>query len=116
MARETEITNARITGTMLGFEDHGVFTSVVRVEWYGHSCGFGGFSLGNPENPSASEKGFAVACIGRMLKTVGVNEWEQLRGQLIRIEHDGLSIIQIGHIIEDRWFNPRTLAEELGLR
>ena len=40
-----EIKNAKITGTMLGREDHGIFTFMIYVKFDGCSCGVGGYAL-----------------------------------------------------------------------
>ena len=115
MSRQTEIVNAKITGTMLGIEDHGIFTAYIFTEWAGSGCGFGGYSLGGDTPEKAS--GYASAYIQRVLKTVGVEKWEDLKGKFIRVESEGLGggIRRIGHIIEDKWFDPRELATEFGI-
>jgi len=103
----TEIVNAKIESTMLGVEDHGVTTFYLMLAWDGSSQGFGGLNLGAVGAPRAGF-GFAVR---RVLETVGVSAWEQLPGKLVRIEIDDApgcanKIFRIGHIIENRWFDP----------
>lgn len=112
MSRPTEIVNAQIKRTMLGFEDHGIFTAFLFVEWPGSGCGFGGYHLGK-DVPDES-KGYGAAFIQRILRTVGVEKWEELQGKYIRVESEGLGggIRRIGHIIEDKWFDPKALADE----
>lgn len=111
MSRTTEIVNAQIKRTMLGFEDHGIFTAFLFVEWPGSGCGFGGYHLG--KDVPDQQSGYGAAFIQRVLKTVGVEKWEDLQGKFIRIESEGLGggIRRIGHIIEDKWFDPKELAE-----
>ena len=112
MNRPTEVINAQIKSTMLGFEDHGIFTAYLSIEWPGAGCGFGGYSLGKDVPAGAS--GYGSAYIQRILKTVGVEKWEDLKGKYIRVESQGLGggIVRIGHIIEDKWFDPKELAAE----
>lgn len=45
MTMATEIKNARIESTMLGYEDHGILTAFVTVGGDGWGCGFGGYGL-----------------------------------------------------------------------
>ena len=50
-----EIRNAKITGTMLGREDHGIMTFMVYVDISDSgSCGIGGVSHTTPRNSPAS--------------------------------------------------------------
>jgi hypothetical protein len=91
-----EIVNAKITGTMLGFEDHGIFTCFVFLD-YGHtSQGFGGYYLS-----------YHTEMIEEILKTVGVSTWEELKGKFLRVERNRYTIVKIGHITEDKWYQPR---------
>ena len=48
---------------------------------------------------------------------MGVEKWEDLVGKYIRVESEGLGggIVKIGNIIENKWFDPKELAQELGL-
>lgn len=95
---ETE--NAKITGTLLGYEDHGIFTCMIFVEYGGNGGqGFGGYALGGD---------YTNKWIEGVLKTVGVEKWEDLKGKHIRIVRKDWSspIKKIGHIIEDVWFEP----------
>lgn len=95
-----EIQNAKITDTMLGYEDHGIFTCMLYLD-YGGSCqGFGGYQLG---------KEYTDKHIQGIMKAVGVDKWEKLKGQMVRVKRDpgyGGKILAVGHILEDKWFNP----------
>lgn len=107
----TEIINGRISHTMLGIEDHGIFSSMVTIEIPGGGCGFGGYSFGTKATKSAWTNAYILG----LLAAVGVDSWEKLRGQLVRIEIHGMRIKRIGHIMENRWFDPKALAAEMGL-
>jgi hypothetical protein len=91
------IHNARITSTMLGFEDHGIFTAFVFVSADGASQGFGGrFLTGD----------YTEKFITGVLRAVGVESWEELRGKYVRVDRQGGLLRRIGHILEDRWYDP----------
>jgi hypothetical protein len=93
-----EIRNAKIAGTTLGFEDHGIFTCFLHLEYGSGNIGqsFGGYFL--ESHPKM---------IQSILKTVGVNSWENLKGKYIRAEFDNIHVERIGHITEDKWYNPK---------
>lgn len=103
--------NALIRSTHLGFEDHGVFTFMLSLAWDGGVQGFGGWGMRGE---------FGPAVIMKILQAVGVERWEELKGKHCRFKRDGggwdAKITEIGHIVEDRWVNPETIAQELGLR
>lgn len=92
--------NAKILSTFLGFEDHGILTAFVMLDYGGTVQGFGGWGLGG--------KGCAHF-VKRVLGVVGVQKWEELPGKHLRAfaSHDKVS--KIGHILNDSWFDP---AEE----
>ena len=94
-----QIVNAKIVGTMLGLEDHGIFTYMIDLDYGGSSGqGFGGYSLGGE---------YTNKVILGIMKTVGVETWEKLRGNYVRVEiGDDGRIRRIGNLLEDIWFNP----------
>jgi hypothetical protein len=96
----SEVINAKITGTMLGVEDHGIFTSFLYLEWEGGGVGIGGYVLGG-------ESG--IKFIERTLEVVGVEKWEDLEGEYVRVETEGLGrpVRGIGNIIKDDWLYPK---------
>lgn len=101
---------------MLGFEGHGILTCYVYLESEKYSCGFGGYAL---DSYSASLKkrvgvGFGVDFIVALLETVGVEKWEDLPGKYVRINSEGWGgkILCIGHITENKWFDPKVLLQE----
>lgn len=67
--------NAKIESTMLGFEAHGIFTYYLNLD-YGDASGqaFGGFALGGD---------YGSETIKKILETVGIEKWEDLRGRHI---------------------------------
>lgn len=96
-----EIKNAVIEDTMLGFEGHGILTIMITLD-YGGSCqGFGGYRMDGGDD-------FMSNSINLILKTVGVNAWEQLKGKHVRVEkEEGYNgkIMRIGNFLQDEWFS-----------
>lgn len=87
-----EIKNATIVETMLGFEDHGIFTFMIRVKASGFGIGYGGWT------------GDAVTVrLPLILKALGVDRWEQLKGLYCRMKLDGNRCVDIGNILDERW-------------
>lgn len=96
--------NAKISSTMLGYEDHGLLSCWLYLEQPGCGQGFGGYRLDGPGKKDHAACGFWVR---RILETVGVEKWEELKGKYIRVEGHQGGIEAIGHLLEDKWFRPR---------
>jgi hypothetical protein len=109
--RETEIENGVIESTMLGIEDHGIASSYITVKGDGWGCGFGGYTLDGPYDHD-KKKRLPSALMGwwvaRVMETVGVEKWEDLKGKHVRVETEGLGghIIALGHFMKKQWFRP----------
>lgn len=105
------IENARIESTMLGIEDHGLMTCLLHLEFGGGAQSFGGYDL-------STDHWSGVEFVRRILEAVGVSKWEDLKGKLVRVKRpDGNGpILSIGHILENRWFEPDELFSELKKR
>ena len=88
-----EIRNAIIDSTMLGFEDHGIFTCFIHLDYGSVSQSFGGYSIQGD-------------FIEEVLKTLKLDKWESLRGEKIRVKTGHKKVHAIGHFLEDGWFNP----------
>lgn len=77
---------AKITSTSLGFEDHGIFTTWLHVD-YGGSCqGIGGRAFAVPGldgAPPVATGGAFGDYIIRVLRACGVREWDRLVGRTI---------------------------------
>lgn len=105
-----EIKNAKIKATKLGKEDHGILTFSITLEIAGGSgCCYGGFALDDYNSDLKeripTQRGFEA--VTEVLKTVGVENWEDLKGKYIRVEDPGLGRIldKIGNLMEDKWFS-----------
>ncbi len=105
------IQNAVIRSTMLGVEDHGIFTFNLDLD-YGGSCqGFGGWTLDAPKKVAGEFVGrFGTAegmqLIAAVLKAVGVESWEKLPGTHVRADASLDGVRGIGHILKDTWIYP----------
>ena len=106
-----ETTNATIGKTLLGYEDHGMLTAFLMLDYGGSHQGFGGYSLGG-------QKWDSVACgyqLRRILETVGVETWQELVGKHVRVRRSRSfngKTLEIGHLLEDKWYNPKLEFEK----
>ena len=114
MSDKIETVNARITRTMLGYEDHGILTCYLHLDYGGSGQGFGGYSLDSWDDDEKRRNcvAFGLEFIAQTIKTVGVDKWEDLPGKHIRVRREHNSIHAIGHIVEDKWFSPAKLVEQ----
>ena len=103
------IKNARIESTMLGREDHGIMTFMIRIHADNFSCGVGGYCLDQYDSETKTRifRAESMEAISKILDVVGVETWEDLPGKYIRFEDNGWGsiITKIGNIIEDKWFD-----------
>lgn len=110
--------NAKIAATQLGYDDHGIVTAFLQLQWPGMAGGFGGYAL-HSDHPHSGLTAFGMQYLRSVLDTVGVRTWEDLAGKHVRIAQEpgsGLSpIIGIGNIMEDRWFFPHELGNDCEL-
>lgn len=118
MSRDAEVKNAKIRGTMLGIEDHGIMTAFIELDYGGAGQGFGGYGFDNPHKTKEEpygRRGTAFGCefIRRVLDVVGVEKWEDLKGKHVRVVATWDKVKRIGHIIEEKWFDPEELAREM---
>lgn len=116
-----EVENCKITNVSLTMADYCSLTFWITVEGAGWGCNIGGYKIGSgmlgakPENFSA-ETGSGLVAIMRIMDTVGVEKWEDLKGKYCRVKVEGWggTIHCIGNIIKDKWFNIADFfAEEL---
>ncbi|WNT44965.1 hypothetical protein SEA_ABBYDAISY_72 [Arthrobacter phage AbbyDaisy] len=87
-----------IKRTSFGFEDHGIVTAYLHVEWPGGGIGAGGYTLDSPrKNEDGKHVGrfgsaYGMDHIMRILETVGVDTWEKLPGKQVIVLFEGPSI------------------------
>ena len=118
MERKTEVLNAIIRSTTLGYEDHNIFTFMLHLEGDGWGCGFGGYAMDtwSKEQDKRLPTAFGMACVCAVLQTLELDSWEKLPGTAVRAVTEGLGgrIVRLGHLIKDRWFNVEELAAAYG--
>ena len=110
-----ETCNGKIASTTLGIEDHSILTFFVHLEFDGCGQGLGGYALDHRDRETRKliGHGSGLVAIRRILEVVGVSNWEDLKGKLVRVRHDGIgSKPIIGHILEDRWFDLGKFMQE----
>lgn len=107
MTLSGEIKNARIERTMLGTEDHGIFTSMLYVDYGGSGQGIGGYCLDTyiGERGKGMRVGtrMGMAFIMRILEVVGVDSWERLIGAYIRVRSSHEKVYAIGNLLREDW-------------
>ena len=109
------ILNAKISGTTLGFEDHGIFTCTIRLDYDGSVQSFGGYFFDTYDEKLKRRVGhrFGVDFMMELLNTVGVSTWEQLEGRYVRVKQEINHVSAIGHITRDKWFDPEELLLQI---
>ncbi len=105
-----EILNAKIESTRLGREDHGIMTIWLQLD-FGDSShqGWGGYALDKHDGDARIPHVSLAKHITKILDTVGVDSWEDLNGEYIRIKRESGwngKILAIGNLLKDEWFNP----------
>jgi hypothetical protein len=116
-----EIKNAVITGTMLGYEDHGILSAMIYLDYGGSGQGFGGYVLDSASpmpHTASSRREDSLACgllIRRVLQVVGVSKWEDLKGKSVRVEASWSEIAKLGNYLKDEWFDIRAEMKALRL-
>jgi hypothetical protein len=80
---------ALIEGTHLGYEDHGIFTAWLTLDYGGGSQGAGMMCLDRPASREADGDrrregtAYGLDWLIRALETVGVSTWEEVRGKRV---------------------------------
>jgi hypothetical protein len=111
-----QIKNAKIVSTVLGYEDHGILTMYVTLD-YGHSGqSFGGYTF-DAYDPKLERRivagSYGMRFVTDLMRAVGVDRYEALPGTVVRVEASHDSVYRIGHFLRDTWFDPNALSKEL---
>lgn len=108
------ICNAKITDTKLGcLKDRGIFTFWIMLEYTNGGQGFGGYVLDvyNVLTKERDHSNVTGEVISGILKALDVDSWEDLKGKYVRVQRtdEGLggTVVGIGHIVKDKFFNIR---------
>src|SRR4051812_15085485 len=107
-----ETRNATIKSTALGYEDHGILTVWLNLDYGDSGQGFGGYALDMYDRDKDTRVSHR-SCgewITAILKVVGVRRWEDLPGKHIRVQNDHGKVHAIGNLLKDEWFIPATHA------
>lgn len=114
---EKKFKNALIKNVSLSMEDHGILTFCLTFEGGGWAVNFGGYMLGKGYLGAKEFEGSkaGLECLMRIMDTVGVHRWEDLKGKYVRVvDVDwGDTVTEIGHITQDKWFNVREFFENI---
>lgn len=97
----SEWINGRITSTKFGIDRGFLLTFWVSVEGQSQGQSLGGYVLATDSKPDGFGKAFKA--ILNLLNVVGVETWEDLEGQLVRIKFGGLGTAEpplIGNILD----------------
>jgi hypothetical protein len=110
----SEIRNAIIESTSLGYEDHGILTCMLMTKSDGIGQGFGGYAFDTYDKTQERRVGsaYGIEFIAAVLNTLEVDCWEKLKGTHLRVDADHSKIHRIGHIIKDKWFDPSELCDD----
>jgi hypothetical protein len=105
-----QILNGKITEADLAMVDQGVFIMLLSLTGDGWGVEYGGHVLGkgfvDATEFSSEPKG--IEQIMRVMDTVGVSHFKDLKGSYIRIavhQKDNGRVNVIGNIIADKWFD-----------
>ena len=77
---------AKITDTLLGYEDHGIFTVILTLEYGGGSAqGAGMYSLDQYDKETKQRYGTAAGMdfIIGIIRACGVDQWEKIKGRTV---------------------------------
>lgn len=107
---EKRIENAKIIDVSLTMADHGCLTFYLTLEGDCWGVGVGGYVIGHGylgADKFEAESDAGLEAMMRIMDTVGVEKWEDLKGKYIRIESTGFggSVNKIGNLIKDKWFD-----------
>src|SRR5687768_4557398 len=114
VVERAEMQNAIIRRVEIGFEDHGIFTLMVHLDYGGAGQGFGGFA-GDVYDKAKNRRvgvAFGAEIIMRLLALVGVSYVHELTGRSVRALHTHSEVVALGNYLTDKWLCPRVLAEE----
>ena len=106
------IYNAKVNSTSLGYEDHGILTAFVHLDYSGSSQGFGGYSLDSPsiDREVSRNRLPHLACghfIMGVLRVTKASDWESVKGCVVRARVEDGFVCALGHFMDDDWFCPK---------
>jgi len=103
---QPEVRNAIILDAHIAW-DRGWLTGWLDVDLGGgQKTQWGGLSLFKQNGNAAEHMGFMGHWVDRVLRVVGVGNWSQVRGKAIRVGLIGQSVVKVGHVVDELWFDP----------
>ena len=109
-----KIENAVIKDIDLSMADHGCMTLAMTLGGGGWGVVYGGYCLGKgylgADDDFFSGSAAGMEYLIRIMDTVGVERFQDLKGKYVRVAIRGWSdnVKIIGNIIKDQWFDPET--------
>ena len=105
-----QILNGKITEADLSMAEHGVLIMLLTLAGDGWGVDYGGHILGKGSLGAAEFSGEAkgIEQIMRVMDTVGVAHFKDLKGSYVRIavhQKDRGRVNVIGNILTDKWFD-----------
>lgn len=101
--------NAKITSVSLTMADHGYVTFWINLEMGAGCCAIGGYCIGRGYVGAKEFKGYGedIEAMARIMDVVGVETWEDLKGQYCRVEVDESTgrIRKICNVLKDKLFD-----------
>ena len=106
--------NAKIIDTFLGYEDHRILTFQIKIEFDHCCCGVGNYQLAHTDGKKRYCYAVGLSAIAQILDVVGVDSWEDLKGEYIRVVDEGNRLAPkiIGNLMEDKWVNLEKVFSE----
>lgn len=110
------IENAIIEKVDLSMADHGCLTLAMTLSGYGWGVVYGGYCLGHGYLGAEEFDGCpsGVESIMRIMDTVGVERFQDLKGKYVRVATKGWGgpVKIIGNILRDKWFDIETFFSD----
>lgn len=109
--------NAKILSSYLG-EDHGCLTLWLTLEGDDFYMTYGGYCLGYfCDSMESYKKDYTGSVISELLKTLDLQNYEQLVNKYVRVRFEGGGtigdkIIAVGNLIEEKWFSFKDFFEK----
>lgn len=83
---------AKITSTSLGYEDHGILTAWLTLDYGGSGQGAGGYGLDDKADDGSYDRKPHPECgrwVAGVIGACGVEKWEDVKGRTIIAIRDG---------------------------
>lgn len=109
-----KIENALIESIDLSMANHGCLTLRMDLKGCGWGVTYGAYCLGKgylgAEDDFFEGSAAGMEYLIRIMDTVGVERFQDLKGKYVRVATKGLGCIVniIGNIIKDKWFDAKT--------